>query len=64
MITMEAKNQKKNVKDASKEKKSDDAHVRLYNKEYHEVKYHDIKCPICNSRIDEFGFCACGAGGS
>jgi len=41
-----------------------DAHERLYNKKYHEVEYFDIKCPACNSRIDEFGFCACGAGDS
>jgi hypothetical protein len=40
------------------------AHAKRYGKEYHEVKYHDTKCPICGSRIDEFGFCACGAGGS
>jgi hypothetical protein len=26
------------------------------------AKYTDEICPICNSRIDEFGFCACGAG--
>lgn len=23
--------------------------------------YTDERCPICNSRIDEYGFCACGA---
>lgn len=40
------------------------AHAMLYGKEYHEVQYHTIRCPICNSRIDEYGFCACGAGGS
>lgn len=47
-------------------KKADElsAHVRLYGKEYHEVRYHAVRCPICNSRIDEYGFCACGAGGS
>jgi hypothetical protein len=28
------------------------------------VKYSDERCPFCNSRIDEYGYCACGAGGS
>ncbi len=28
------------------------------------VKYFDERCPFCNSRIDEYGYCACGAGGS
>ncbi len=41
-----------------------DAHVKLYNKEFHEVNYLDVKCPLCNSRIDEYGYCACGAGDS
>ena len=26
------------------------------------VKYSDDRCPICNSRIDSLGYCACGAG--
>lgn len=28
-----------------------------------EVKYFDEYCVLCGSRIDEFGFCACGSGG-
>ncbi|MCL5100837.1 MAG: hypothetical protein M1122_02695 [Candidatus Marsarchaeota archaeon] len=40
-----------------------DAHKELYKKEYHEVAYKHI-CPICGSRIDEYGMCACGAGES
>ena len=28
------------------------------------VKYTDEKCAFCDSRIDEFGFCACGSAGS
>jgi len=35
-------------------------HMLMYNKEFNEVKYFD-KCPICNSRIDELGYCACDA---
>ncbi|MEM0154392.1 MAG: hypothetical protein QW814_00975 [Methanothrix sp.] len=42
-----------------------DAHKELYSKEYHEVKYSkEHICPICGSRIDENGMCACGAGDS
>jgi len=26
-----------------------------------DVKYLDIVCPLCLSRIDELGYCACGA---
>ncbi len=41
-----------------------DAHKEIYAKEYHEVKFTDHVCPICGSRIDENGMCACGAGDS
>ncbi len=40
-----------------------DAHKEIYDKEYHEVSYRGI-CPICGSRIDEKGYCACGTGES
>lgn len=33
-------------------------------KKHFDVKYTSEKCPFCDSRIDEFGFCACGSGGS
>ena len=39
-----------------------DTHLKLFGKHAWEVKYAD-RCPICNSRIDEFGFCACGSQG-
>lgn len=35
-------------------------HLKLYSKELWEVDYGE-KCPICNVRIDEFGFCSCGS---
>jgi len=41
-----------------------DPHSELYGKEYHEVVFSDERCPICGSRIDENGMCACGAGDS
>ena len=39
-----------------------DVHFQMYGKHAWEVEYGE-KCPICNSRIDEFGFCACGSQG-
>ena len=44
--------------------RSSDPHKELYGKEYHEVKFSKHICPICGSRIDEHGRCACGAGDS
>jgi hypothetical protein len=37
-----------------------DYHLKFFGKRASEVVYssEDI-CPICNSRIDEFGWCAC-----
>jgi hypothetical protein len=37
------------------------AHLIMYNREFYEINYLDIKCPICNSRIDKLGYCACDA---
>jgi hypothetical protein len=36
-------------------------HRRIFGKDVFEVDYDSIgPCPFCNSRIDEFNFCACG----
>ena len=36
-------------------------HRRIYGKDSIEVDNDSIgQCPFCNSRIDEFNFCACG----
>ena len=36
-------------------------HLQTFGKEAWEVDYNRYGyCDICNSRIDEFGFCACG----
>lgn len=36
-------------------------HLVLYGKDAIEVDYDSVGiCPFCNSRIDEFDFCACG----
>jgi len=40
-----------------------DEHFELFGKKASEVEYGE-SCPICNSRIDEFGYCACEAGGT
>ena len=39
-----------------------DDHFRLFGKEPWEVEYGE-KCPECQSRIDEYGFCSCGSNG-
>lgn len=39
-----------------------DDHFRLFGKEPWEVAYGE-KCPVCNTRIDEYGFCSCGSSG-
>jgi hypothetical protein len=36
-----------------------DTHYQIYGKHAWEVEYGG-RCPMCNKRIDEFGFCACG----
>jgi hypothetical protein len=38
-----------------------DVHLQIFGKEPWEVRY-DLygSCDVCNSRIDEFGYCACG----
>jgi hypothetical protein len=39
-----------------------DTHFQLYGKHAWEVQYGE-RCTICNTRIDEFGFCSCGSQG-
>ena len=39
-----------------------DDHFKLFGKEPWEIEYGD-KCPICNSRFDEFEGCACDSKG-
>lgn len=43
--------------DERREKKG--PHEKLFGKPAEEVEYGEL-CPICNSRIDEYGYCACG----
>ncbi len=37
-----------------------DTHFKLYGKHMWEVNYEE-KCPLCEKKIDEFGYCACNA---
>jgi hypothetical protein len=38
-----------------------DDHFKIFGKRATEVDYDSIgPCPFCNSRIDEFNYCACG----
>ena len=39
-----------------------DTHFQMYGKHAFDVEYGE-RCPLCNKRIDEYGFCACGSGG-
>ena len=39
-----------------------DDHLKLFGKEPWEIEYGD-KCPLCNSRFDEFEVCACDSKG-
>ncbi|MCY0860499.1 MAG: hypothetical protein OWQ54_08730 [Sulfolobaceae archaeon] len=42
----------------------EDLHMLRFGKRFDEVVYlDDYVCPICHSRIDEFGYCACDAHG-
>jgi hypothetical protein len=38
-------------------------HLKIFGKESWEVDYNKMgRCEVCGSRIDEYGYCACGAG--
>ena len=39
-----------------------DDHYRLFGKEPWEIDYGE-KCPLCDTRADEYGLCACDSGG-
>jgi hypothetical protein len=39
-----------------------DTHFQMYGKHAWEVEYGE-RCPICDKKIDEYGFCACGGKG-
>lgn len=61
------KNTKKELKTEETKKESIsavpmeiDTHFKLFGKHMWEIDYIE-KCPLCEKKIDEFGFCACNA---
>ena len=60
------KKEKSSIKESQQENKAQgftvpleiDTHYQLYGKHMWEVNYFE-KCPRCDKRIDEFGYCAC-----
>jgi Zn-dependent metalloprotease len=40
-----------------------DIHFQMYGKHAWDVEYGEERCQICDRRIDEYGFCACGSQG-
>ena len=61
-VNMQKKDNNIDYKDNKKTPLEIDVHFQMYGKHAWEVEYGE-RCPICNSRIDEFGFCACGSQG-
>jgi hypothetical protein len=61
-VNIQKKDNNTDYKDNKKMPLEIDVHFQMYGKHAWEVEYGE-RCPICNSRIDEFGFCACGAQG-
>jgi hypothetical protein len=37
--------------------------MKRFGKRFDELSYSDEICPLCNTRIDEHGWCACGTVG-
>ncbi|HEX7178690.1 MAG TPA: hypothetical protein VF220_03120 [Nitrososphaeraceae archaeon] len=35
-------------------------HLEIFGKPAEDVDYNIGECPFCSSRVDEFGYCACG----
>ncbi|HJS63380.1 MAG TPA: hypothetical protein VJ767_00810 [Nitrososphaeraceae archaeon] len=49
--------------DLSFRDENNDDHIRIFGKKAIDVDYNLFGyCDFCNTRIDEFGFCACSGG--
>ena len=58
---MDQRKTKKKDKESIPEEIND--HLKIFGKEPWEVDYNKMgRCEVCGSRIDEFGYCTCGAG--
>ena len=63
LVTLEKKNNNKDSIDNNAIPLEIDIHFQMYGKHAWEVEYGEERCQICNRRIDEYGFCACGSRG-
>jgi hypothetical protein len=63
LITLEKKNNNNDSIDNNAIPLEIDIHFQMYGKHAWEVEYGEERCQICNRRIDEYGFCACGSQG-
>jgi hypothetical protein len=61
LVTLEKKNNNNDITDNNAIPLEIDIHFQMYGKHAWEVEYGEERCPICNRRIDEYGFCACGS---
>jgi hypothetical protein len=56
-------NKKTKTKDTESIPEEINDHLRIFGKEAWEIDYNkNGRCEVCGSRIDEFGYCACGTG--
>jgi hypothetical protein len=62
IIYTRSKNDDRNHDEISIIPEEIDTHFQMYGKHAWEVEYGE-RCPICDKKIDEYGFCACGGQG-
>jgi uncharacterized Fe-S radical SAM superfamily protein PflX len=63
LVTLEKKNNNKDSIDNNAIPLEIDIHFQMYGKHAWDVEYGEERCQICDRRIDEYGFCACGSQG-
>jgi uncharacterized Fe-S radical SAM superfamily protein PflX len=63
LVTLEKKNNHKDSIDNNAIPLEIDIHFQMYGKHAWDVEYGEERCQICDRRIDEYGFCACGSQG-
>jgi uncharacterized Fe-S radical SAM superfamily protein PflX len=63
LVTLEKKNNNKDSIDNNAIPLEIDIHFQMYGKHAWDVEYGEERCQICDRRIDEYGFCACGSHG-
>lgn len=63
LVTLEKKNNNEDSIDNNAIPLEIDIHFQMYGKHAWDVEYGEERCQICDRRIDEYGFCACGSQG-